>query len=72
MSEDGATKTVVRTAKHQQARDSLPDDLKPIFDTLVDDYRWKAAIRHGSPYVSYIVLADCIKLGWRKTAEEIT
>ncbi len=54
-----------RTAKHEEARNSLPDNLKPYFDALVVDYRFAATIRHGSPFVSYIVLADLIKTGWR-------
>ena len=31
-----------RTEKHGQARHSLPDDLKPIFDDFVADYKFLA------------------------------
>ena len=58
-----------RTPKHEEARNSLPDELKPIFDQLVAEYKFAAAMRHGAPYVSYIVLADLIKAGWRPSAE---
>ena len=29
-----------RTAKHEEARNTLPDDLKPVFDELVEDYKF--------------------------------
>ena len=51
--------------KLDQARKSLPDNLKPVFDMLIADYRFAALERHGAPYVSYVVLADLVKLGWR-------
>lgn len=58
-----------RTPKHEEARNSLPDDLKPIFDQLVAEYKYAAAMRHGAPYVSYIVLADIVRAGWRLSEE---
>jgi hypothetical protein len=60
-----------RSEKHEQARDSLPDELKPVFDDLVADYRFTAMKHHGSPFVSYIVLAEMVTLGWRLAAEPI-
>jgi len=58
----------LRSPKHKEARNSLPDDLKPIFDDFVADYQYAATCRYGKPYISYIVLADMIKAGWRKTS----
>ncbi len=54
-----------RSEKHDQARNSLPDELKPIFDDLVADYRFVATKHHGAPYVSYVVLAEMVQAGWR-------
>ena len=54
-----------RSLKHEEARNSLPDDLKSVFDQLVADYKYVATTRHGAPYVSYIVLADLVLAGWR-------
>lgn len=51
--------------KYQQARNSLPDELKPVFDDCVSHYKYAATLRHGKPYISYIVLADMVKAGWR-------
>jgi hypothetical protein len=57
-----------RSEKHELARNSLPDDLKPVFDAFVDDYKFAASKHHGSPFVSYIVLAEMVKAGWRLSA----
>jgi len=61
-----------RTEKHEQARNSLPDELKPIFDEFVADYKFAAEQYHGKPYVSYIVLAEMVKVGWRHSAASIS
>jgi hypothetical protein len=60
-----------RSEKHESARNSLPDELKPVFDDLVADYRFAATRHHGSPFVSYIVLAEMVKAGWRLAAEPL-
>jgi hypothetical protein len=57
--------------KEKEARDSLPDELKPVFDDFVADYKYAATLRHGQPYVSYIVLADMVKAGWRRSADPV-
>jgi hypothetical protein len=57
--------------KELEARNSLPEELKPIFDKFVSDYKYAATMRHGRPYISYIVLADMIRAGWRLSAELI-
>ena len=35
------------------------------FDALVLDYRHYASIHHKQPFVSYKVLAELVKIGWR-------
>jgi hypothetical protein len=60
-----------RTEKHEQARHSLPADLRPIFDYFVNDYRFAATKHHGAPFVSYTVLAEMIRAGWRLAAEPL-
>lgn len=60
-----------RSEKYEQARNSLPDDLKPVFDAFVDDYKFAGTIHHGSPFVSYVILAEMVKAGWRLTGEGI-
>jgi len=53
---------------HSKLRESLPDDLKPIFDDLVTDYKFLSTKHHGRAFVSYVILADLIKMGWRLSA----
>ena len=57
--------------KQIEARNSLPKELRPIFDEFVSDYKYAATLRHGRPYVSYVVLADMVKAGWRCVVEPI-
>jgi hypothetical protein len=60
-----------RTEKHEEARNSIPDDLKSIFDELVEDYKFATVKRYGNGYVAYSVLADLIRIGWRHVAEPL-
>ena len=57
--------------KQIEARKSLPEELKPVFDDFVADYKYVATLRHGRPYISYVVLADMVRAGWRLAAESI-
>lgn len=64
------TDTTKRTEKHEQARNSLPPELVSVFDDFVTDYRFFATKHHGSPFVSYMVLAEMVKAGWRLHAPD--
>jgi len=59
-----------RTEKHEQARNLLPKDMLDEFDKLVNDYKFYATVHHRSPFVSYVVLADLIRAGWRPSGKE--
>jgi|GEM_PF-854944 len=59
-----------KSKKYADARASLPVELISVFDELVADYRYSATLRHGAPFVSYIVLADLVKSGWRPSRSE--
>ena len=60
------------SGKQTEARNSLPEELRPVFDDLVAVYKYAATVHYGRPYVSYVVLADLIRAGWRSSAEPIT
>lgn len=62
--------TEKRSQKDQEARDSLPEELRDVYDALIADYRWSTVKRYGTGYVAYSVLADLIRGGWRPTARE--
>jgi hypothetical protein len=68
MDRPNAGETPKLSEKYARARDALPGDLQPIFDSLVAEYKFLASIHHKSPFVSYLVLADLIRSGWRPKA----
>ena len=60
-----------RSEKHEAARNTLPDELKPVFDDFVADYKFAGTKHHGSPFVSYIILAEMVRAGWRLAADPL-
>jgi hypothetical protein len=51
--------------KRDQIREELPEDLRPIFDQLVDEYKFYSFKIHGKEFVSYGILGELVKDGWR-------
>jgi hypothetical protein len=49
----------------------LPEELQSIFDEFVEDYKFAGTLHHGSPFVSYIILAEMVKAGWRCSGKPI-
>ena len=58
--------------KHAEARDSLPPDLRSVFDDLVEDYKHFSIVRLGKQFVSYPILADLVRQGWRYSGTRTT
>ena len=54
--------------KFQEAEAPLPEDLKPLFRRMVEEYEYLTQIHYGRGYVAYKVLADMILAGWRPSA----
>ncbi|GIW70973.1 MAG: hypothetical protein KatS3mg102_0515 [Planctomycetota bacterium] len=46
-------------------RESLPPELRPVLDELAEDYKFYSIVHHGRAFVSYKILADLVRLGWR-------
>lgn len=63
--------TPVMSEKQKAAEDSLPADLIPVFRKLFEEYRFVARVHFRSGYISYVLLAELIKGGWRPSAEAI-
>lgn len=53
------------SAQYRGERESLPVDLRPAFDALVESYRFHAFVIYEKPFVSYRVLAALVRDGWR-------
>jgi len=54
--------------KSLAAEARLPDDLKPVYRRLVEEYAFLTKVRHGRGYVAYEVVADLVLAGWRPSA----
>ena len=55
----------VTSDKFREAEATLPEDLKPIFHRLVEEYEYITSMYYGRGYVAYKVLADLVLAGWR-------
>jgi hypothetical protein len=51
--------------KFLEARQSLPEELRPIYDRLVAEYSFHTEVSYGRRYVAYKVLAALVQDGWR-------
>ena len=51
---------------YRSEREKLPEELRTHYDSLVQWYRYYATVHHRSPFVSYKVLADLVRDGWRQ------
>ncbi len=54
-----------RTEKYYEAVATIPDDLVPVFDELVDQYKFSSLKVTGKSFVSYMVIAELVLSGWR-------
>ena len=58
-----------RSGKSLEAEARLPEELKPIYRRLVDEYAYLTELRYGKGYVAYQVIADLVLAGWRPSAD---
>jgi len=49
----------------------LPPDLHSVFDELLEDYKFAAIKHHGQGFVSAMVIAEIVLVGWRCSASQI-
>jgi len=56
-------------AKKALALEFLPPELHEVYERIVLEYQYHCVSRYGRPFVSYTILADLIKSGWRPTHE---
>lgn len=57
--------TVKKSKTYIEAEAKLPTTLRPIFEQMIDDYRFAALKHHGSKFYSPKVIAELILMGWR-------
>jgi hypothetical protein len=54
-----------RSPRFVEARESLPERLREIYDQLVASYAYHSLRHHGREFVSYSIIADLVRDGWR-------
>ena len=59
-------------SRYLEARSSLPEELRSVYQRLVEEYRFHALQRYGRAWVSYDVIADLVRSDWRPTEEQTT
>ena len=48
----------------------VPEDLIPVFDELLEHYKFAALKQHGRAMASPLVIAELVLMGWRNTEEQ--
>jgi hypothetical protein len=52
--------------KKKEAREALPEELRPIYDSLCEEtLRW-SQYYYGSNFISYSIIKELVQDGWRK------
>jgi len=68
MKEESATRkkdVAHKSETRLMAELSLPEELRPVFDKMIDEYQFAALKHHGCRIVSPKVIAELIMMGWR-------
>ena len=47
----------------------MPEELRPVYWRMVEEYAFLTQSRYGRGYVAYDILADMVLAGWRPSAE---
>jgi hypothetical protein len=54
-----------KSPKFYEVRDSLPEELRSIYEEMVSSYAFYSLKYHGREWVSFQIIADLVKEGWR-------
>jgi hypothetical protein len=61
----------VSTQNYDEARDSLPVELVPVFEQMLEEYKFSTTLHHGRGVSSPKVIAEMVRAGWRPSGEPI-
>ena len=62
---EGEKKIPAKSPKYFEALKVLPEDLVPVFEELLEHYKFAALKHHGRPMYSPLVIAELVLMGWR-------
>jgi len=51
--------------KSNEAEAKLPEELRPVYRQMVQEYEFLTHLRYGRGYVAYEILAELVLAGWR-------
>lgn len=52
--------------KKAEAREALPESLRPVFDKLCEETLYWSQYYYGSHFVSYSIIKELVEDGWTK------
>ena len=59
----------LKSPKYLEALKILPEDLVPVFDELLEHYKFAALKHHGRPIALPLAIEYLVLLGWRNSEE---
>ena len=59
-----------KSPKYMEALKIIPDDLVPVFDELLEHYKFAALKQHGRAMASPLVIAELVLMGWRNVEDQ--
>ena len=61
------TESAPQRLKKAEARESLPEELRPVFDKLCEEtLHWSKFYYRGSALISYSIIKELVQDGWTK------
>jgi hypothetical protein len=59
----------IDSPRSREAEAKLPDELRPVYQQMVEQYEFLTQVQYGRGYVAYMVLAEMVLGGWRPSAD---
>lgn len=59
-----------KSPKNLEAIKIIPDDLVPVFEELLEHYKFAALKQHGRAMASPLVIAELVLMGWRNVEDQ--
>ena len=60
-----------RGKAYHDAKESLPENMRDMFDKMVDDYEYISFSFTSRGWVSFKIIAAMVEGGWRQSAEPL-
>jgi hypothetical protein len=57
-----------RSPKFLEARNTLPEEIRPVYDDMVEQYSFYALKHYGRAWVAYMVIAELVRDGWHPSS----